>query len=162
MQTLIPIFIGSMCVYTDYRTGKIYNTLTYPLFISAVLWRGYIYGVTGVVVALCAAFITVFITSVVPLLKMGGGDKKMMAGLSAFVGLEQVLAYILIVITFIVFYNLCVKLYKDGIKSIGKAIYMELATKGEIKEISNKQIGAVFILIGYIALLIFNQFGVIP
>ena len=76
----------------DWRTLRIYNWLTAPLFLSGVIYHSYVTGMDGAMSSIFAgvgAFVAMLFLYVLG--AMGAGDVKLAAGLGAWLGLPLTL-----------------------------------------------------------------------
>lgn len=76
---LLTVIGFLLAAYTDFKTGFIYDWITYPLIITGLIWQLFnqqwiVLGAAGIVLAIG---IVVYYTG-----KMGGGDVKLLLGLT--------------------------------------------------------------------------------
>lgn len=80
-----------ICLYTDIRFKKIYNAVTFPAMVAAVILNLYLYGLKGgaeSIKGLLAGMALLFIPFVMG--GMGAGDVKLLGVIGAFMGPEFV------------------------------------------------------------------------
>ena len=93
------LIVALIASFTDIRTGKILNALTFPAALVGILARAAMYamqqpdspvasGIAGAINAVCGWLLAVLIMSVLKIFlpKQGHGDTKLLAAIGAFVG----------------------------------------------------------------------------
>ncbi|GGF23944.1 type 4 prepilin peptidase 1 [Halobacillus andaensis] len=87
MEIILLLTVLTICVITDIRSRKIYNVLTVPTVLIAILfhtilggWQGFLFSSLGLLAGLGLLFIP-FIMGV-----MGAGDVKLMGAIGALMG----------------------------------------------------------------------------
>ena len=92
--TLITLGATSAAAYTDVRTGKVFNKLTYPALVAGCLLhalplvgsRGLAFALGGVVAGAGVLLIPFLVGELRRVPAVGGGDVKLMAVVGAFLG----------------------------------------------------------------------------
>ncbi|MFD1020638.1 A24 family peptidase [Thalassobacillus hwangdonensis] len=90
---IVTLFIFlSICVFTDVRERKIYNSITLPAMVAGIFLHTLFTGLNGMVFSLAGLLLGFFLLFI-PFLfgGMGAGDVKMLAGIGALTGASFVL-----------------------------------------------------------------------
>lgn len=123
---ICALLVGAIAVYTDVRTRKIPNKLTFPAALLGLVFSmgwfayssnmGFWPGIMGGAIhSISGWFAGVFIMSIIKLLlrQMGHGDTKLMAAVGAFVGPKTLMVIFL-------YYSFCFGAY--AVFRIGKVM----------------------------------------
>lgn len=153
MSLLVPIPFSIIACYTDIKTRKIKNYITYPLIFIGVFLNTYLYGLEGLKGSIAGVFIASLITSMIPLFRLGGGDLKLAMGYGAFLQSEKVLSFLLYFVLFTVIGNLVIFIYKRGIKEFISELRGEIRCFGTYRAEFSKIVGGPFLLGAYVVTL---------
>lgn len=103
------IFLVAVVLYTlaaaisDFRSRKIPNALTVPMLVAGLTWQGAFFGFAGLktgLLAFAAGFGILFVLWMVG--SAGGGDVKLLGGLSVWLGTSLTLKVLLSSLLFVV------------------------------------------------------------
>lgn len=85
--TSLMIAMLAIAIYTDLRTGKVYNKLTVPCAVAGLILGGIAAGLPGVADrALGAAIVLGVVVALSAVAGLGGGDAKLMIAVGALKG----------------------------------------------------------------------------
>jgi prepilin peptidase CpaA len=135
MLPTIVVLIGT-CVgaVTDVWKFRVYNSLTFPLLASGLLYHGFVEGWSGLAsssLGVCFGFAILIIPYLLGL--MGAGDVKLMAGVGAWLGLEVTVVVFVISSLVAGVYAVVLILYRGRIReslSTLKLILYRMASLG--------------------------------
>lgn len=150
LPIIIPAIFGSIGIVSDIREQKIKNMTTYPLFIAGFLWQLHNNQFYGLVETIALSAIVLTVVSVVPFLRLKGGDAKLLMGLSLFAGLSNLLTLLVATAALITLYNLALYAKDHGAKSLLRSFVVEVTTQGQVKHESKRLAGAPFIAAAYV------------
>lgn len=150
MILLIPIPFSIIACYTDIKTRKIKNYITYPLILSGIFLNSFINSFEGFKGSLLGIFIVVLITSLVPVFRLGGGDLKLAMAYGAFLKDDNILMFLDIFIIFTVLGNFIFFIRNRGLKCFFSELLYEIKTFGIYKTHLDKLPGAPFLVGAYI------------
>lgn len=150
MHLLLPIPFSIIACYTDIKTGKIKNYITYPLILLGIFFNCLNNDFQGFTRSLLGIFAVFLVTSLIPVFKLGGGDLKLAMGYAAFLKYEKMLTFFFFFILFTVIGNIVCFICKEGFRSFLSELKQEVKTLGLYKTQFNKIVGAPFLLGAYI------------
>ncbi len=83
----LVIALGGIAALTDFRTGKIYNWLTFPFIVGGLLYQTYLSGLTGMTDALAGCLLGLGLGFIPFWMNwLGAGDVKLMMALGSLGG----------------------------------------------------------------------------
>jgi len=115
-----------IAVITDFKTGLIYNKLTFPLFFTGLFTRFYYSGIQGVGEAIAAGIMFASITFLFS--TPGGGDIKLAMAVGTWIGFEGYTYYFVGMAITRVILSLAVKVKIYGIRDFLNCIKLEMIT----------------------------------
>ena len=148
----LPLPLLIIAAVFDLRERRIPNWVTYitvisPLALHVVFgqFRGLINSFSGLI------FVTL-IFSILPGLRLGGGDLKLAAGIGAWIGFDQVLWFVFYTFALILAASITVTCLREGRKGVVKRLQTEIKTLGTISLPLAEVPGAPVMLTAYLLL----------
>ncbi len=158
MHLLLPIPLSIVACYTDIRTRKIKNYITYPLILLGVFINTFLSGFNGFKESILGILFAIIITALIPVLKLGGGDLKLAMAYGAFLTYKNYIVFFFLFILLTVLGNVFLLIKKEGVKVFLTELKLEFRSFGTYKTKLDKITGAPFLLGAYILTLIFFKY----
>ncbi len=153
MYLLLPIPFSIAACYTDLKTRKIKNYITYPLIFLGVFINTFSNGLQGFKESMLGILLAVIITSIIPVFRLGGGDLKLVMGYGAFLTVKKCLVFYFFFILFVLLGNIFFVIKKEGFKFFVSELKLEIKSLGLYKAGFDKIPGAFFLLGAYLVTL---------
>lgn len=154
MNLLIPIPLSIIACYSDIKTRKIKNYITYPIISMGIFTNFYLKGFEGFKASIIGVFLILFLVSLVPVFRMGGGDLKLAMGYGAFLQKDKALMYFFLFLLLTVVGNILFYLFNKGIKAFLCDVKYEIKSFGLYKAQFDKLAGGPFLFAAYILTLL--------
>lgn len=155
-MAFIPLPFLLIAIYTDFKEQKIKNVITYPLILFGLIMNTLQAGLAGTISSFSGILIALFVVSMLPGFRHGGGDTKLAMGIGSFIGSNHILLFLFYWFLFSLL--ICnIKLLKNnGFSYFKNTVITELITPNMTKaEGLSKTIGAPIMLLGYLVTLLF-------
>ena len=156
MHLLLPVLFSIAACYTDLKTRKIKNYITYPLIFLGVFINTFLNGLKGFAMSITGILSIVILISIISITKLGGGDLKLAMGYGTFLTSKNHIMFIFFFLLFVLIGNIFLLIREKGFKNFISELKLEIKTLGFYKTSFNKVPGAPFLLGAYILTILFS------
>ncbi len=146
---LIPLPFLLWALYTDIRTRKIGNAVTYPLILLGLASQLQSNGMIGLAGCLGGLFLYAFLSTRMKTMRIGGGDMKLVVGCLMFMDMKASEVFILMIFLISALLGMLHYAHREGLWSLIQLLKWDILTPGHAPREAVHVTGGLVIIAAY-------------